>query len=259
MQGSLETDRCNQNYRKIGKAVPVGRVRVALIGCGKISKDWHLPILTGHEGIQLVAMVDRDAIRCAELAQAYRVPRVMQDASDLRPEDVDAAIIATPPFHHAPCAIQLIQRGIHVFVEKPMATRYVDAAAMVRTAEEHGVALGVGFFRRLMPSTRLLKSMVDSEWLGRPIGFRAEGGGFYNWPAATLGNMRKEWAGGGVLIDFGSHLWTCSITCSTGPDMCWTIGTIPGEASRRIAGLRCGCCTRHKKLLAWWRWPGPGI
>jgi predicted dehydrogenase/nucleoside-diphosphate-sugar epimerase len=179
---------------------------VALVGCGKIAKDWHLPILAGHEGIHLVAMVDRDVKRCAELAQGYRVPRVMEDAADLRPEDIDAAIIATPPFHHAPCAIQLMQRGIHVFVEKPMATRYADALAMVRTAEEHGVALGVGFFRRLLPSMRLLKSMVTGEWLGRPIGFEAEGGGFYNWTAATLGNMRKEWAGGGVLMDFGSHL-----------------------------------------------------
>ena len=203
MQTNLETEQHKPDYRNTGKTL--GRVRVALIGCGKIARDLHLPILTGHEEIQLVALVDRDTKRCAELAAAYKVPRVMANAADLRPEDIDAAIIATPPFHHASCAIQLMQRGIHVFVEKPMATCYADAAAMVRTAEEHEVALGVGFFRRLMPSTRLLKSMVACEWLGRPARFEAEAGGFYNWPAATLGNMRKEWAGGGVLMDFGSH------------------------------------------------------
>jgi predicted dehydrogenase/nucleoside-diphosphate-sugar epimerase len=206
MQNSLETERYSPNHRNTRKTLSEGPVRVALIGCGKIAQDYHLPILAGHEGIHLVALVDRDVKRCGELAQGYRVPRVMEDATYLRPDDIDAAIIATPPFHHAPCAIQLMQRDIHVFVEKPMATRYADALAMVRAAEEHGVALGVGFFRRLMPSMRLLKSMVTGEWLGRPIGFEAEAGGFYNWPAATLGNMRKEWAGGGVLIDFGSHL-----------------------------------------------------
>jgi predicted dehydrogenase len=63
-----------------------------------------------------------------------------------------------------------MQPDIHVFVEKPMATRYAGGLAMVRTAEEHGVALGVSFFRRLMPGIRLLKSMVAGEWLGRPIG-----------------------------------------------------------------------------------------
>jgi predicted dehydrogenase/nucleoside-diphosphate-sugar epimerase len=206
MQSSLETEQCSSNRLNTRKRLSAGRVRVALIGCGKVSADLHLPILAGHEGIELVAMVDRDAKRCAELAQGYGVPRVMEDAADLRPGEVDAAIIATPPFHHASCAIQLMQRGIHVFVEKPMATRYADALAMVRTAEEYGVVLGVGFFRRLMPGIRLLKSMVAGEWLGRPVGFKAEWGGFYNWPSSTLGNMRKEWAGGGVLIDCGSHL-----------------------------------------------------
>jgi predicted dehydrogenase/nucleoside-diphosphate-sugar epimerase len=206
MQSSLETERCSPNQLDTRKRLSVRRVRVALIGCGKAAADLHLPILAGHEGIDLVAMVDRDAERCTKLAQGYRVPRVMEDAADLRPEEIDAAVIATPPFHHAPCGIQLMQRGIHVFVEKPMATRYADALSMVRTAEEHEVVLGVGFFRRLWPSIRLLESMVASEWLGRPIGFKAEWGGFYNWPSATLGNMRKEWAGGGVLIDSGSHL-----------------------------------------------------
>ena len=99
-----------------------------------------------------------------------------------------------------------MKRGIHVLVEKPMATSYEDAAEMVRTAEEHGVTLSVGFFRRLNPSIRMMKAMLDSNWLGRPVSFHVEGGGMYSWPAATLGNMRKDWAGGGVLIDFGSHM-----------------------------------------------------
>jgi predicted dehydrogenase/nucleoside-diphosphate-sugar epimerase len=206
MQTRSETQRYKANHRNTQKIVSVGKVRVALIGCGKVAKDWHLPILAGHEGIHLVAMVDRDAKRCAELAQGYGVSRVLEDAADLQAEDIDAAIVATPAFHHAPCAIQLMQRGIHVFVEKPMATRYADALAMVRTAEERGVALSVGFFRRLVPSMRLLKSMVACEWLGRPIGFEAEGGGLYNWSSATLGNMNQELAGGGALIDFGSHI-----------------------------------------------------
>jgi predicted dehydrogenase/nucleoside-diphosphate-sugar epimerase len=207
MQGTeLETERCSPNHLNTRKRLSAERVRVALIGCGKAAADLHLPILAGHEGIDLVAMVDRDAKRCTELAQGYRVPRATEDAASLRSGEIDAAIIATPPFHHAPCAIELMQRGIHVFVEKPMATRYADALSMVRTADEQGVVLGVGFFRRLWPSIRLLKSMVTSEWLGRPTGFKAEWGGFYNWPSSTLGNMRKEWAGGGALIDSGSHL-----------------------------------------------------
>src|SRR5262249_43202759 len=78
--------------------------------------------------------------------------------------------------------------------------------AMVRAAEEKGLVLCVGFFRRLFPSIRLMKSLLDSGWLGAPRRFLVEGGGMYSWAAATLGDMKKELAGGGVLIDFGSRM-----------------------------------------------------
>ncbi len=87
-----------------------------------------------------------------------------------------------------------------------MATSYEDAVAMVEAAEKAGVVLSVGFFRRLYPSIRLMKALLHNGWPGRPRHFLVEGGGMYNWPAATLGNMKREWAGGGVLIDFGSHM-----------------------------------------------------
>ena len=164
--------------------------------------------------------------------------RVVADAAELRREDIDAAIIATPPFHHAPCAKLLMQRGIHVLVEKPMATSYADAEAMVRTAQEHGVVLAVGFFRRLLPSLRMLKALVDSEWLGRPIRFDGQGGGMYAWGAATLGNMRKDWAGGGVLIDYGSHLLDMLHFLFDGP------GEVLDYRDNALGGIEADCSLR---------------
>lgn len=193
------------------------RLRMALIGCGAISQQMHLPVVAGHEEIDLAVLVDRDIARAKELAAGYDVPTVLADASELRPEEVDFAIVATPPFHHAPGSIELMRRGIHVLVEKPMATSYEDACEMVRVAEEEQVVLSVGFFRRLNPSIRVMKSLIDSHWLGRPKSFHVEGGGMYNWPAATLANMRKDWAGGGVLIDFGSHMLDLLLSLFHGP------------------------------------------
>lgn len=181
-------------------------LNVALIGCGAIAQQLHLPILAGHEGIKLAALVDRDVARAQQLAKGYGVEKVFADAAELKAEEIDAAVIATPPFHHAPCTLDLLRRGLHVLVEKPMATTYADAAAMVRTAEESGRVLSVGLFRRLKPSVRMLKALVESHWLGRPIGFEVVWGGFYKWEAATLGNMRKDLAGGGVLMDVGPHV-----------------------------------------------------
>jgi nucleoside-diphosphate-sugar epimerase/predicted dehydrogenase len=98
-----------------------------------------------------------------------------------------------------------MQRGMHVFVEKPMALNLADAQAMVQTAEQTGRVLSINLYRRIYPSLQLLKSLVESEYLGRVESVDLEGGGVYNWGAATLGNMRKESAGGGVLMDMGPH------------------------------------------------------
>lgn len=189
-----------------GPANAPPKLRLALVGCGAIAQQMHLPVLAGHEGLMLAALVDRDRARAAALARAYGVPQAMADLADLPADSIDAAILATPPAHHAPGAIALLERGVHVLVEKPMATRLADAQAMCAAAESAGRTLAVGFFRRFYPSIRLLKGLLEGGAWGRALRFAAEGGGMYAWAAATLGNMRRELAGGGVLIDYGSHV-----------------------------------------------------
>jgi predicted dehydrogenase/nucleoside-diphosphate-sugar epimerase len=186
--------------------VRTGQLRVALVGCGAISEQMHLPVLAGRKDLQIAAIVERNSERAKKFASGYNITQVFADAAELSRDTIDAAIIATPPSHHAPCTIDLVRKGIHVLVEKPMAMNLADAEAMVAEADRAGVVLSVGFFRRLYPSIRLMKSLIDSGWAGRPLKFLVEGGGMYNWSAATLANMRRETAGGGVLIDFGSHM-----------------------------------------------------
>jgi predicted dehydrogenase/nucleoside-diphosphate-sugar epimerase len=174
-------------------------------------------VLTGHECVTVTTLVDRDVARAKELAAAYPGAAVLDDMAKLSTDWADAAIVCTPPFHHAPAAIELARKGLHVMVEKPMATRYEDAEAMVRAADEAGVTLVVTVFRRLVPATRLLRGLLDAGLLGRPLSFDAEEGEVYNWPTATLGNMRRDLAGGGVLIDFGSHTFDRLLALLDGP------------------------------------------
>lgn len=181
-------------------------LRTALIGCGAISRQMHLPVLAGHTGFDLTCLVDRDLARAEEFAAGYGVKQVFGDVSELDASLIDAAVIATPPAFHADCAIELMRKGIHLLVEKPIALTTADAQRMVAVARETGCALSVGYFRRLFPSVRLLKGLLDADWAGRPLSFTVAGGGMYNWSAATLANMRRETAGGGVLMDFGTHL-----------------------------------------------------
>ncbi len=194
-----------------------GGIRVAIVGCGAVAEKYHLPIIAGHKKAQLSALVDRNVSRANELAEAYGVPLVAQDLSTLNAFNTDAVILCTPPFHHAPAALELLAKGLHVLVEKPIATNAADADKMVKTAKAHQAILSVAVFRRLLPSLRLLKNAIDSNLLGPPISFHVQGGAVYGWEAVSLGNMLKAQAGGGVLMDMGPHYFDQLLYLFDGP------------------------------------------
>jgi nucleoside-diphosphate-sugar epimerase/predicted dehydrogenase len=163
-------------------------------------------VLAGHELIEVVALIDRDAARASDLARAYGIARTETDLSSITPAEFDGVVVATPPAHHAPAVLQLVGQGLHVFVEKPMAIRASDAQSMASAAAAAGVALSVGLYRRLLPVSRLLRGLLESEAFGRPLAADVEEGGEYTWDLATLAGLTREGGGGGPLIDLGSHL-----------------------------------------------------
>ncbi len=179
--------------------------KIALIGCGAIAQQLHLPVLAGRDDVRLWGLVDKNLERARYYAKGYNVPYVCDDTSKIPLEEIDAAVIATPPVYHAPLSLKLISQGIHVLVEKPLALSYLDAKDIVELASKNNVKVAVPLYRRLFPSFRLLASLIKNNVFGLPITFSILGGGFYNWPAASLGNMKKEFAGGGVLMDLGPH------------------------------------------------------
>jgi predicted dehydrogenase/nucleoside-diphosphate-sugar epimerase len=181
-------------------------LRVAVVGCGAVTKASLLPVLSGHERIEVIALVDRDVARARELADAYGIARTESDVSAVSTADADAIVLATPPAHHAPATIDLSGKGFHVFVEKPMAVRSADALAMVDAANRAGVVLAVGLYRRLLPVSRLLRGVIEQGLVGRPVAVDIEEGGEYSWQLATLSGLTREGGGGGVLIDLGTHL-----------------------------------------------------
>ncbi len=71
--------------RAVNRPSSTSPFRLAVIGCGAITKGFHLPVLAGHEGIRVVALVDRDTTRAGELASAYGIPTVLGDDANLVP------------------------------------------------------------------------------------------------------------------------------------------------------------------------------
>ena len=192
--------------------------RLAVVGCGAVAAERHLPALA-EIGWRPLVLVDTELTRAEALARRHKVRRVLGDIADLAPGEIDAALVATYPAAHAQVALPLLRCGVHVFVEKPMAASSAAAWAMVRTAEANSppVTLAVGQARRFLFVNRWVKMLIERGALGdiRRVDVQ-EGECFHRRPAgnprmaAEIGQFssafwNKEMAAGGVLMDIGSH------------------------------------------------------
>jgi len=101
------------------------------------------------------------------MRSAYPQVRAMTDYHELFGAGLDAIVIATPPATHFALAKEALLRGLHVFVEKPLALKSEHAQEMVRLAEEQDRVLMVGHIFVFNPAVRALKSMIESEEIGR--------------------------------------------------------------------------------------------
>ncbi|MCZ6820175.1 MAG: Gfo/Idh/MocA family oxidoreductase, partial [Calditrichaeota bacterium] len=197
------------NY-KLTKAFPDNmiepcqeKLKFALIGCGAVADHVHLPVVAMSERAKITVLVDKSSLRARQLAEKYGVPETVDDHRKIIGK-VDAALVAVPHHLHAPITIDLLQHGIHVLVEKPMALKTKDCDDMIKTAKNAGAVLAVGLARRFYPSSQFVKNMLDRKLLGEIISYDFNEGAIYNWPVATDFMLRKE-TGGGVLADTGAH------------------------------------------------------
>ena len=193
--------------------------RLAVIGCGAVAGERHLPALS-EMGWRPRVLVDPRAERAAELARRHDVERVVRDVSELAAGEVEAALVATSSALHARVALPLLENGVHVFVEKPLATSTADARALTAAAAANSppVVLAAGNMRRFLFVNRWVKMLIERGALGEVESFDVrEGECFHrrssrNHPRRAAGTgqfspafWNRETAGGGVLLDIGSH------------------------------------------------------
>jgi predicted dehydrogenase len=185
---------------------------IAIIGCGAISEKAHLPAAMKIPSIRVVALVDANRARAEELAARYGIAQTAE-SFDALPNPPPAAIVALPHRCHTPVATALLLRGVHALVEKPMALSTAEARQMLCAAEAGAVSLTAGMVRRFLPELRLAKQVVASGVLGELLGFSVREGRVYDWPSLTDGPLRRDIAGGGVLIDVGVHVLDSLFFC----------------------------------------------
>lgn len=192
--------------------------RLAIIGCGAVAGERHLPALA-NLGWRPTVLVGPCMERASALARLHKVKRVVRDVSNLAQGEVEAALVATNAALHAHVALPLLERGVHLFVEKPLATSIEDARAMVEAAAAISppVVLAVGHVRRFLFVNRWVKMLIKRGVLGDIENVDVREGECFHMrpsgnPRATAGTCQfspafwdRKTSGGGVLLDIGSH------------------------------------------------------
>lgn len=178
------------------------RRRIALVGCGAISELYHLPALQANNALDEIILVDANLERAGELAAVFGVAETAADYRAVA-QDVDGAIVATPPNSHREICVEFLSRGKPVLCEKPLAPTAADALAMVEAAASSGTTLCVNHTRRLYPTNLKVRELIEDGTLGELQSIEYVDGDVFNWPTAS--GFYFEPGARGVLSDRGIH------------------------------------------------------
>ncbi len=185
----------------------MAKIKVGIVGCGFIANRKHLPMLTQHEDVEVVAFCDIIVERAAASAKQFGGPDALV-CTDYREvigrKDIDVVHVCTPNSSHSEITVAALQGGKHVMCEKPMAKTSAEAKAMLDAAKASGKKLTIGYQNRFRSDSQFIKSLCDQGelgdiYLGKAFATRRRGVPI--WGVF----MNKDLQGGGPLIDLGTH------------------------------------------------------
>ncbi|MBI3987053.1 MAG: Gfo/Idh/MocA family oxidoreductase [Lentisphaerae bacterium] len=133
------------------------KVKVGVVGVGSLGQ-WHARIFSELPSVEFVGVVDRNMDRAQEIASRYKT-RAFAALEELA-SIVEAVSVAVPSDRHFDVACPLLERGVHVLVEKPIADTTRDAEAMVALSQRKGVILQVGHVERFNPVMAYLEKIL---------------------------------------------------------------------------------------------------
>ena len=143
-----------------------GRLKVGVVGCGRISKNHFGSILQYPEELELAAVCDIDGDALKQTAAEYNVNGYTELKNMLTHETLDLVVLCTPSGLHPAQAVLAAAHGVNVVTEKPMATRYKDGLRMVEACDDAGVRLFVVKQNRRNATLQLLKRAIDEKRFG---------------------------------------------------------------------------------------------
>ena len=181
------------------------RIRVGLVGCGRISTK-HFEAISKHDKLELVAVCDNDNVALNKAVETYNVIGYKDYSLLLKDASIDVVVLCTPSGLHSSQTIEASCVGKHVITEKPMATHWQDGIDMVNSCHENNVNLFVVKQNRYNKTLQLLKRVIKEGRFGKI--FMVNINVFWTRPQKYYDS--SDWRGtweldGGAIMNQASH------------------------------------------------------
>lgn len=219
------------------------KIKLGLIGCGRISKN-HFEAISQIPEAEFVACADILEDKARQAAQAYEIKNWYTDHLEmLQKEELDAVSICTPSGLHPALGIDVAKHKVHVITEKPMGISIESADELIKACDANKVKLFVVKQNRLNSTMQLLKNAIEKNRFGRI--FLAQSNVFWQRPQSYYDaeNWRGTWEfDGGAFMNQASHYVDA---------LYWLLGNVESvmaytsTMARKIEAEDTGCAILH--------------
>ena len=215
-----------------------GHARLLVAGCGAATEQFYVPALAARSDLAgRLLFLDLSRERSNALAKRMGGESVSSIA-EARSKGAAAAILATPHHVHHQQAVEALDHGLHLFIEKPVTISEREAREIADKAQETGCLVMVNNNRRLFPSFQSIHDLIRSGDLGAFLGGEVHDGSEFEWPTVSGFYLTSKEAKG-VLLDRGAH--TIDI-------LTWWLGETLAVASAGHDGFNGPDATFHLSL-----------
>ena len=193
-------------------------MKIAVIGCGNIANNAHIPAYMKNPEAEIVYFCDILPERAEAAVEKYGCGKAVVDYKEvLADPQIEAVSVCTPNNVHAQIAMDALRAGKNVLCEKPAARTYEEALEMQKVQHETGKVLNIGVVNRFNDSVNRIRDYINEGKLGEIyhvyISFRAH----RSIPGLGGAFTTKAIAGGGALIDWGVHFLDIVMYCCGDP------------------------------------------
>lgn len=199
-----------QPVNKSIKRMGLKSINWGIIGCGDVAEVKSGPAFYKVQNSSLIAVMRRNEEKVKDFAQRHHVPNWTTDASELiAHEQVNAVYIATPPSSHLMYALEAIQAGKNVYLEKPMVLNSNEADILLNALKISSVKLTVAHYRRSLPLFDKVKELLDSYTIGKILSVEIDIA--QTETASLIAKSNENWrtnpeiSGGGYFHDIAPH------------------------------------------------------